>query len=89
MTSSTDTATDLTGTVTEIVAEILGRPVTELGPDTDLRATEGADSIKVVRIIAKIEQTYGIELEDDDIFGVKTIDEVVALVAAATARERA
>ncbi|MFI0816130.1 acyl carrier protein [Streptomyces sp. NPDC021098] len=90
MTSSTDTTTraDVTRTVTEVVAEILGRPVDGLSPDADLRGVEGADSIKVVRIIAKIEQTFDIELEDDEIFGVNTIREVVALVERATARER-
>lgn len=90
MTSSTSTTTvaDITRTVTEVVAEILDRPVDALSPDTDLRGVEGADSIKVVRIIAKIEQTFDIELEDDEIFGINTIDEVVALVERATARER-
>ncbi|MFD7500876.1 acyl carrier protein [Streptomyces sp. NPDC001700] len=90
MTSSTAVpSADITRTVTEVVAEILGRPVDGLSPDADLRGVEGADSIKVVRIIAKIEQTFDIELEDDEIFGVNTIGEVVALVEKATARERA
>ncbi|EFL28106.1 phosphopantetheine-binding protein [Streptomyces himastatinicus ATCC 53653] len=90
MTSSTSTTTvaDITRTVTEVVAEILDRPVDALSPDADLRGVEGADSIKVVRIIAKIEQTFDIELEDDEIFGINTIGEVVALVERATARER-
>ncbi|MTD58238.1 acyl carrier protein [Amycolatopsis pithecellobii] len=73
----------LATTVTEIVAAELGRPPETLRGDTDLRAVEGADSIKVLRMIAKIEQTYGVELEDDDIFGLTTIDEVVAVVSKA------
>lgn len=80
---TTDAGTDATAvaeTVTEIVAAALGREAGELSPDTDLRAVEGADSIKVLRIVAKIEQTYDIELEDDDIFGLRTIEEVVVLV---------
>ena len=90
MTSSTAVpSADIVRTVTEVVAEILGRPVDGLSPDADLRGVEGADSIKVVRIIAKIEQAFDIELEDEEIFGVNTIGEVVALVEKATARERA
>ncbi|NKQ58661.1 acyl carrier protein [Amycolatopsis sp. K13G38] len=75
-------------TVTEIVAAELGRPPESLRSDTDLRAVEGADSIKVLRMVAKIEQAYGIELEDDDIFGLTTIDQVVAVVGKAIAREQ-
>jgi len=75
-------------TVTEIVAAELGRAPESLRPDTDLRAVEGADSIKVLRMVAKIEQAYGIELEDDEIFGLTTIDQVVAVVDKAIAREQ-
>jgi acyl carrier protein len=80
--------TAVSGTVTEIVAAELGRSPEDLSPNTDLRAVEGADSIKVLRIIAKIEQSYDIELEDDEIFGLTTIDEVVALVDRAIARDQ-
>lgn len=80
--------TAVSGTVTEIVAAELGRSAEDLSPHTDLRAVEGADSIKVLRIVAKIEQSYDIELEDDEIFGLTTIDEVVALVSRAIARDR-
>jgi acyl carrier protein len=84
--STTDTSTNMTTSVTEIVAAELGKPASELAPETDLRAVEGADSIKVLRVIAKIEQTYDIELEDDEIFSLKTIAEVVSVVE--RARER-
>ncbi|MEU8782750.1 acyl carrier protein [Streptomyces sp. NPDC048637] len=93
MTSNTDlsagTRDDLARTITEVVAAVLDRPADELRPDADLRGVEGADSIKVVRIIAKIEQTYDIELEDEEIFGINTIDEVVELVGKAITREHA
>lgn len=71
---------ELLTAVTDIVAGQLGRPVDEFGPDTDLRTLEGADSVKVLRIIAKIEQRYDIELEDEDVFAVSTIAEVVTVV---------
>ncbi|GAA3790480.1 acyl carrier protein [Amycolatopsis tucumanensis] len=86
MTADASTESDITGTVTGIVAETLGRDAADLTPGTDLRSVEGADSIKVLRIVAKLEQTYDIELEDDEIFGLRTIGEVVALVG--RARER-
>jgi acyl carrier protein len=82
------TTATLSETVTEIVAAALGRVPGDLRPDTDLRGVEGADSIKVLRMIAKIEQTYDIELEDDEIFGLNTIGEVVDVVGRAIAREQ-
>ncbi|HVV12539.1 acyl carrier protein [Amycolatopsis sp.] len=78
----------LAETVTGIVAAELGRTPGSLRPDTDLRGVEGADSIKVLRMVAKIEQAYDIELEDDEIFGLTTIDDVLAVVGRALAREQ-
>ena len=81
MTTSGIDRSEITGSVVEIVAEVLGVEPASLGTDTDLRAVEGADSIKVLRIIAKIEQRYDIELEDEDVFGVSTVDQVADVVA--------
>jgi acyl carrier protein len=82
----TDTIS-LSSVITEIVAVELGRSASELSPDTDLRSVEGADSIKVLRMVAKIEQAYDIELPDDEIFALKTIDEVVTVVGRAIERD--
>lgn len=83
MTTSEIDRSEITGAVVGIVADVLGVEPGSLGTDTDLRTVEGADSIKVLRIIAKIEQRYDIELEDEDVFGVSTVDQVADVVAAA------
>jgi acyl carrier protein len=78
-----DTATtldDIIATVTELVAAEFGRTQSELPADLDLSTVEGADSVKVLRVVAKIERTYDIELEDDEVFGFKTIGDVAASV---------
>ena len=81
MTTSSDPTTDrITETVRAIVAEVLDTPAAELSPATDLREVEGADSIKVLRLIARIEREYDVELEDSDVFGVGTIAEVAEVV---------
>lgn len=79
----TTATSEITTSVIEIVADVLSTDAADLRPDTDLRAVEGADSIKVLRIIAKIEQRYDIELDDEDVFGVSTVEQVAAVVAAA------
>jgi acyl carrier protein len=80
--TATGTTTDITTTVTEIVTDALG--VDTVAPDTDLRAVEGADSVKLLRILARIEERYDIELEDADVFGVSTVEGIVAAVATAS-----
>ena len=63
---------DIVATVTAIAA---GRPssAASLRPDADLRAIEGMDSVKVLRMIAKIEQAYDIELDDEVVFGLSSV----------------
>ncbi|MGQ0842008.1 acyl carrier protein [Actinokineospora sp.] len=68
------------GTVTELVAKEFGTPRSGLTPDLDLSTVEGADSVKVLRVVAKIERAYDIELEDDEVFGFKTIRDVATSV---------
>jgi acyl carrier protein len=74
------TRDQIVATVTEIVAGEFGQPAGALTPDLDLTTIEGADSVKVLRSVAKIEQRYDIELEDDDVFGLKRIDDVVNVI---------
>jgi len=70
----TDNAGDeIVATVTAIAAAELGLPAASLRPDTDLRAIEGMDSVKVLRMIAKIEQAYDIELDDEVVFGLSSV----------------
>ena len=75
----------ITAGVTGVVAAELGLDPDLLSPDTDLRAVEGADSVKVLRIIARIERNHDIELEDEDVFSVTTIAEVANVVRRALA----
>ncbi len=83
---TTAAPSEITASVVEIVAEVLGVDAAELHPDSDMRTVEGADSIKVLRIIAKIEQRYDVELEDSDVFGVTTVGQVADVVATAVAK---
>jgi acyl carrier protein len=79
------TRTEIVDTVTGIVSKELAIPAGELTGDRDLRAVEGADSVKVLLIISRIERTYGIEIEDEDVFTISTIDDVVGIVLATLA----
>ncbi|MCC3313875.1 acyl carrier protein [Nocardia africana] len=71
---------DILHAVTEIAAAETGLPISALAPDADLRGTAGVDSVRVLRIIARIERTYDIELEDEDVFAVSTLAELADVV---------
>lgn len=77
------TIDDITASVTAIAAAELGVPAVSLVPDTDLRAIEGIDSVKVLRMIARIERAYDVELADEEVFGVSTIAGTAAAVSRA------
>ncbi|MGQ4599399.1 phosphopantetheine-binding protein [Nocardia sp. R6R-6] len=78
--TSTHTADDILRTVTDIAVAETGIPEAELRPDADLRAMAGVDSVRVLRMVAKIERAYDIELEDEHVFGMSTLDDVAAVV---------
>jgi acyl carrier protein len=78
---------EIVATVTGIAAAELGVPAAVLAPDTDLRAIEGIDSVKVLRMIARIERKYDVELSDEDVFSLTTIDGTASAVSAALAEQ--
>ncbi|WP_067677102.1 acyl carrier protein [Nocardia miyunensis] len=83
------TSEQILHTVTEIAVAETGIAATELRPDVDLRGMAGVDSVRVLRMVARIERTYDIELEDSDVFGMSTLTDVVTVVDKALRAEAA
>lgn len=81
MTSTLDRADVLT-TVRGFVAEELALPAGAIGDDVPLKELAGADSVKMLRVVARIERRYDTEFEDEDVFKVRTLNELVDLVLA-------
>ncbi len=57
----------------------------KLSPDrvtesTNLRELPGVESIKMLRVVAKIERTYDLELDDEVVFRVRTIRELAEAI---------
>ncbi|SBW25179.1 acyl carrier protein [Protofrankia symbiont of Coriaria ruscifolia] len=67
--------------VTEIVTGELGLAADSVAPSIDLRSIEGADSVKVLRIVSRIERHFDVELEDEDVFGISSVDDIALVVA--------
>jgi acyl carrier protein len=83
--SSANEAGDLYTFVAATIARELKIDEVQLTPTLDLRSIAGIESIKVLRIICKVEQQYDVELEDDAVFRANTIQDIVDAVRHAAA----
>jgi acyl carrier protein len=83
--SDTKSLDETMNTVIELVVKEFGASATDVTPDTDLTQLEGADSVKVLRVVAQIERLYDVELDDDMVFGCKTARQVAEGVQAMVA----
>ena len=64
----------------ELAAAELKIEPAEIAGETVLKQLPGADSVRLMRIVARAEREFDLEFEDEDIFKVRTLDELVALV---------
>lgn len=81
MTSTLDRA-DIVTTIRGYIAEELALPAGDIGDDLPLKELAGADSVKMLRVVARIERHYDTEFEDEDVFKVHTLNELTDLVLA-------
>lgn len=63
-------------------AKELGIGAGEIAEDTVLKQLPGADSVRLLRVVAQIERIYDVEFEDSDVFAVRTSRELADLVLA-------
>ncbi|GLW46823.1 hypothetical protein Stsp02_24850 [Streptomyces sp. NBRC 14336] len=69
--------------VDEIRAQVgreLGLEPEKIDADTVLKNLPGADSVRLLRVVAQIERRYDVEFEDEDVFRVRTPQELAELV---------
>ncbi len=64
--------------IQEIIAEQLGRDVSEIQMDTNVEKDLEADSLDLFQIISDIEDEFEVSIEDTD--GIQTVGDVVKLV---------
>lgn len=75
----------LTQRVTSIIGEQLGVDEGSLVPEANLIDDLGADSLDVVELVMGIEEAFGIEVPDDDVENIRTIQDVIQYVRERTA----
>jgi acyl carrier protein len=65
----------------EIVDEIAGVPVDEVTPDKNFVDDLDIDSLSMVEIAVAAQDKFGVEIPDDQLKDLKTVQDVVSYVA--------
>jgi acyl carrier protein len=75
----------LVGQVRALVAEQLGVDSAELNSEANILEDLGADSLDVVELVMAIEETFDIEITDEDAESMRTLGDVEKYVAGCVA----
>jgi acyl carrier protein len=68
-----------------IVAEQLGVDLSEVRPDASILDDLGADSLDVVEMVMSLEESFDIEVPDEDVEGLRTVADVERYITTAVA----
>jgi acyl carrier protein len=71
-----------TADLLQIVSKLTTRPVEELSPDDDLRDDIGLDSLQSMELLSRISERWGVDVDIEDVVGLRTVREVVELMSA-------
>lgn len=76
------TPTDVMQTVKDIVTDQLGCEKEEVTMEASLSEDLGADSLDGVEVLMALEESFGIEITDDELSSESTVQAIVNLVTA-------
>ena len=70
--------TDLESRISEMIIEQLGATKEEIVPEASFIDDLGADSLDIVELVMAMEETFDIEIPDEDAEKIQTIGDAVA-----------
>lgn len=73
--------------VKEIVVDQLGVDDDKVTLSANIQEDLGADSLDVVDLIMSLEEEYDIEIPDEDVENIKTVEDIVKYIEASTKTE--
>ena len=76
---------DLNAKIKTIIAEQLGAPLEQITDQAKLIEDLGADSLDTVELVMALEEGFDIEIPDEVAAEVKTVDDIIKLIAAENA----
>lgn len=77
---------DVLGNIRRILCNSLDRDPGEITPDSRLVEDLGADSLDSVELVMVLEDELGIEIDDSELDGVKTVGQLVEIVGSKLAK---
>lgn len=78
---------DIKATVKDLICRELKLEPQIMTAQNNLREIPGMESLKILRVILCIEEHYGIELEEEVVFSVNTIEDIAVAVASLMNRQ--
>jgi len=66
--------------VREIIATQFNIDEDEITMDTSFRDTLNADSLDLVELVMALEDEFGLEIEDEDMEGIKTVGDAIEYI---------
>ncbi len=66
--------------IKEIIADVAGVEVEDIGPDTNLTKDLDIDSIKAIEITVAIEKKFKVSVRDEDVPKIMTLQQAVSVV---------
>ncbi len=68
-----------------ILAEVACTDPETIRLETDLAMDLGMDSLDAIMVAAEVEDQFGVKIEDADVKGIRKVQDIVALLVAASA----
>ena len=66
--------------VAEIVADLFGLPIEQVGPDASPSTIDAWDSFQQLNLVLALEQEFGIQFNPEEIEVMKSVDSIVQLL---------
>jgi len=74
------TNAELRDDIQKLVAKIIKLPVEKVDLNANLFTELGVDSLLGTEIFASLDQKYGIDIPENKLAGIKTLNDIIALV---------
>jgi len=66
--------------IVEIISKQLEAKSENIKPETSIMEDLGADSLDVVELLMAVEETFGVSVPDEDVPGLKTVQDIADYV---------
>ncbi|KNB50821.1 acyl carrier protein [Streptomyces caatingaensis] len=74
---------DVAASVRDALVAELGIDATALAGEAELSLLPGMESVKLLRIVSALEEVHGVSLDDDVLFSIETVDDLIRALGGA------